>query len=354
MAEKLPLDFGRYDAPLGPATSWLVTGDGRTGIPFLAISGGQVEYCRRYLPTTDGEAVALDVAFPEWGHSARLPMYLILHGLSGGSSEEFIKDFVSRRVGEGSTVVVMISRGMMQTPISKWNMFHGARISDVSQAAELLSRAKSENQILAGVGYSMGAVVLSNYVARSGPECALDAAVAISGGLDMRENINFERGKRLWQPLLVRELRELVIQMSNGRYEARLTREQQMAFHKATSIQELDEAFVVNYNNFTDLQHYYAEMSASGDVETPCNAESPRLSNVSIPFLVVHALDDPIITWKTLCRPQDVALSGNGFVMMLITRTGGHVGWPVGSNPTRGAWSWMNDVARDFANALAL
>ena len=95
-------------------------------------------------------------------------------------------------------------------------------------------------------------------------------------------------------------------------------------------------------------------MSASGDVETPCNAESPRLSNVSIPFLVVHALDDPIITWKTLCRPQDVALSGNGFVMMLITRTGGHVGWPVGSNPTRGAWSWMNDVARDFVNALAL
>ncbi len=48
-------------------------------------------------------------------------------------------------------------------------------------AAEAVSKAKGPEQLLAGVGYSMGAIVLGNYVARSGPGCHLDAAMAISG-----------------------------------------------------------------------------------------------------------------------------------------------------------------------------
>ena len=48
----------------------------------------------------------------------------------------------------------------------------------------------------------MGAIVISNYVARSGKHCQIDAAIAISGGLDMRENLRFKRSIRLWQPML--------------------------------------------------------------------------------------------------------------------------------------------------------
>jgi predicted alpha/beta-fold hydrolase len=150
----------------------------------------------------DGEYIALDIAFPYSNHvndddatkeeedkkhqqhvnadderkqkmfihDLTKPVYLLLHGLNGGSQEEFIKDMVRRRREEGSTVVVMIARGMMDTHLVTWNTFHGARTGDVDAAARVLrkgltSLADAHNirkrQILAGVGYSTGESVSS-------------------------------------------------------------------------------------------------------------------------------------------------------------------------------------------------
>jgi predicted alpha/beta-fold hydrolase len=54
----------------------------------------------------------------------------------------------------------------------------------------------------------MGAIVLANYVASYGESCALDGAVPISGGLDMRYQEHFYRAQRLWQPMLAETLRD--------------------------------------------------------------------------------------------------------------------------------------------------
>ena len=83
-------------------------------------------------------------------------------------------------------------QGARVTPIFGWNVFHGARVTDIDVSAKTIHRALTEGQILADVGYSMGAIVLSNHVARSRSNRHLDAAMALSGGLDMRENLNFK------------------------------------------------------------------------------------------------------------------------------------------------------------------
>jgi hypothetical protein len=57
----------------------------------------------------------------------------------------------------------------------------------------------------------MGAIVISNYVSRSGKRCQLDAAMAISGGLDMREMLRFKRSMRLWQPMLAQGITLLTL-----------------------------------------------------------------------------------------------------------------------------------------------
>jgi len=51
-----------------------------------------------------------------------------------------------------------------------------------------------------------------------------------------------------------------------------------------------------------------------------------RISNVSIPFCVIHALDDPLITWRSVGEPETVVHSGRGYVVILLTKSGGHVG----------------------------
>lgn len=220
-----------YDVKHG-ATLYLVTGDQRTGIPFLVNSVEDQQYIRAYVTNpSDGEHVALDIAFPfeafNYGvgkrrlvHDTSKPVFLVLHGLNGGSHELYVKDLVKRRRAEGSTVIVLIARGMMDTKMTNWNVFHGARTGDVDIAARALKRGlaslaeaqrRPRRQILVGVGYSMGAIILSNYVSRSGKHCSLDAAIAVSGGLDMRQNLNFRRSMRLWQPMLTFALRDDIL-----------------------------------------------------------------------------------------------------------------------------------------------
>lgn len=107
--------------------------------------------------------------------------------------------------------------------------------------------------------------------------------------------------------------------------------------------------------------HYYSEMSARGDfpVDNKEDETISRIANVSIPFCVLHALDDPLITWKTVAsdegpmHPTNLVKSGSGHLMLLLTKRGGHVGWPMGWLPMRYKWKWMNDAAKEFVEAVA-
>ena len=52
-----------------------------------------------------------------------------------------------------------------------------------------------------------------------------------------------------------------------------------------------------------------------------------RIANVSIPFAVLQALDDPLVGWRTVGTndPQGLVESGSGNIMLVLTKAGGHV-----------------------------
>ena len=260
-----------YRAYAEVSTPWLPTGDGRTGIPFLVNAVRSPNWIRVWLPLADGEVIALDIALPKRGHVTDQPVYLVLHGLNGGSSEEYVKDFALRRTEqEGATVIVMVARGLMDLPIRSMNVFHGARWEDPHQAALAIRKAISPGQIFAGVGYSMGAIILGNMVSRTGADCALDVAVAISGGLDTRFELDLPRAQRLWQPLLIKKLRDhFALGKWGERVRYRLSKTQMKALMRSTYVTDFDRTAVVAYHGYRDLVHYYSEMSALGDVPFP-------------------------------------------------------------------------------------
>uniref|UniRef100_A0A7S2MD80 AB hydrolase-1 domain-containing protein n=1 Tax=Helicotheca tamesis TaxID=374047 RepID=A0A7S2MD80_9STRA len=361
----------------GRGTKWLLTGDARTGVPFFINHVPQQKFVRRWVPTEElgeTEAIILDIAFPPDGiHRRDKPIYMVLHGLNGGSGEEYVRDFVHRRTTiDNSTVAVMITRGLMDSPILGDNLLHFARITDVHVAAGALRRAKSPDQTLAGVGYSMGAITVANYLAKMGQESNLDAAVAISGALDTRQQPRYKRSRDFWQPMLAKTLRDTLITKFYSQLSTRLSLSEIHDISLADSMISLDEKMFVRYNNYKDLGHYYSEMGAMGDFNSFNNEKDEtrlfvkgvadgisaeeqgigRIANVSFPLLCVNALDDPIAYWGTLWDPQKVANSGDGFVMLLLTEKGGHVGWPLGNNPNTDGWKWMSDVASSFVEAI--
>jgi hypothetical protein len=111
------------------ATPWQWTGDARTGLPYcMNRIKYDINFHRVWLATEDDEFVALDIAFPEEGHDWQEPLYLVFHGLNGGSNEGYVVDFARARLEQGSTVVVLIARGLADTPIQGFTVrtFYGA------------------------------------------------------------------------------------------------------------------------------------------------------------------------------------------------------------------------------------
>lgn len=124
-------------------------------------------------------------------------------------------------------------------------------------------------------------------------------------------------------------------------------------FHK----QAVDIYGVVAYNDFDDVVHYYSEMSAMGDIDRENPESLGRIENVSVPLCILSALDDPLLTWKNVAsndgymHPSQISQSGSGNLMLVLTKRGGHVGWPTGVNPSIDKWKWMNNAVITFGNA---
>lgn len=359
------------------ATPWILTGDARTGLPFLWNRVPSPKWTRVFLPVPDshdeGQILALDFCFPPGGYNPEQPLYLIFHGANGGSTEEYVKDFASRQFSSfnGSTVAVLIARGLMDLPLKPFAFFHAGRTSDAHQAAVALRQAMSPDQVLAGVGYSMGAIVLNNYAIRL--DCALDIAFSISGSLDCRFQQNFTRSQKLWQPMISYHVRQDQHLAKWGKLlERHWTRDRMTQFLRATNMVELDHFS----HNASDLTKFYADMSVLGDVSkedsfsdsartnnsTASSSQIPlhaRIHQLSIPLCILHTLDDPISTWRnvvgrpgSIMVPASLVESGNGNLMVLLTEKGGHVGWPEGWLPWRTNWAFMSNAASSFVEAF--
>ena len=152
--------------------------------------------------------------------------------------------FTSQRVG-GIPVCLALAVDCLDSRIVlfsligrfSWNIFHGARTSDAHSAALALRRALGGDRVLIGVGYSMGGIIMNNYVASYGSACVLDAAIGVSGGLDMRFQETFFRAQRLWQPILAEQLRsDFLLGKFGKRVHERLSKDEMLRVLRATHV----------------------------------------------------------------------------------------------------------------------
>lgn len=326
----------------------LDNGDSLTLIPFVLNKHKEIDYTRRWVKLEDGESVALDCSFPSTGHSFEEPLFLFLHGLNGGSNEEYVKDGVFARNHQGSTVCVMIARGLMGTPVVGENFFHGARVSDVHETAKQLRKAVGKRQKLIGSGFSMGAIILNNYFASYSEGNLFDAAITFSGSLNSLANLNNERSMRLWQPFLADELRNNFLFPFEKKFKLRLTDEEFEKARAARDITTFDRYGIVIFNGYSSIEDYYREMSAAGDWDE-IKKSSAKLESISKPLCVVYANDDPIVNNDGLLDPRAI-VEANDNMFFLITARGGHVAWPLGTMSSK--WMWMSRVMGTFVEAL--
>ena len=353
-------------------TRWAWNGDMQTLVPYILYAAPRVAYTRLWFkapavgdrgdgspPTSKPqrsargthEVLAHDWAFPPTGHDPSQPLALVLHGLNGGSAEPLVQDFVAAATASGWTCVVLNARGLGGTELTSAQPFHGARTSDLGALVALVAEA-APGVRLVGVGYSMGAIILANYLGVAGPTCALAAAVAVSGCMDAVANKGGYSARTL-EPFLTYELKQNFCTGARGALLANAGVDVAAAVGpRVGCIMEFDAATVVPANGFTDVDDYYRHMSVG---------HLGKLHRVGAPLLHLHACDDPIIDCDTFapflpraavgapCAPPP-PLPPNLYA--LITRRGGHVGWCEGWWPWRARWSFQNRAVLEFVHAV--
>lgn len=115
------------------------------------------------------------------------------------------------------------------------------------------------------------------------------------------------------------------------------------ACRSVSSLYEFDEKVLTPYNNLKKVSEYYDILAAD-----PTKFHQCRVLNV-------HALDDPLISSECMvygCDPQSNAVEAKKHKsIMLLTESGGHLGWVRNSLYDGKSWKFMHDVSFSFFNA---
>ena len=90
------------------------------------------------------------------------PMLVILHGLSGGSHEVYLRHAIAPLIGEGGwEICVVNSRGCARSKITSGVLYNARATWDIRQMVKWLKKT-FPNRPLFGLGFSLGANMLTN------------------------------------------------------------------------------------------------------------------------------------------------------------------------------------------------
>ncbi|KAJ1329498.1 hypothetical protein MN608_06234 [Microdochium nivale] len=257
---------------------------------------------------TDEEKAAM-------GSDDSKPMLVVLHGLSGGSHEVYLRHAITPLVESGKwEVCVVNSRGCAMSKITTGLLYNARATWDVRQTTKWL-RKTYPNRPLFGLGFSLGACILTNYIAEEGSSCLFKAAVVCANpwNLEMSNKMLSSSliGKNIYQRVLGTAMRKLaadhkeeLIKFTNIDYNT-LT--------KLTYLHEFDRAYQCPTWGYPTEDAYYRDASSVD-----------ALLAVRTPLLCLNAEDDPIASKWGLPKPE---AAQNPYTVLCTTSMGGHIGW---------------------------
>lgn len=251
------------------------------------------------------------------------PLLVLLHGLSGGSHESYIRSVVNRISGPdyGFDCVVLNSRGCARTPITTPQLFCALWTDDIRRFIKLLRKENPAGRKIYLVGFSLGAAILSNYLGQQGETALLDesekvdAAVIVANPWDLSHSNQYLNtslmGHNVYSPVMAKNLLRLLknhqkVLQKNPTFDY----EKRKNVHK---IQDFDDAFTAPFFGFDTAKDYYRNAS-------PVH----RLMNIRVPSLIINSLDDPVVHQD--CIPY-IESAKNPYIVLSTTSLGGHIGW---------------------------
>jgi uncharacterized protein len=249
---------------------------------------------------------------------------LLVHGLEGSANSQHVLGNSTRAWAAGCNVIRMNMRNCGGTEDLSPTLYHSGLSGDVAAAMQTLAREK-DLSAFALVGYSMGGNLVLKLAGDLGEHAPayLKAVVGVSPAMDLAVSADalHSISNRVyeWKFLLglkqrFRRKAELFPQIYST-----------AGLERIATLRQFDDQVTARYSGFTGADDYYARA-----------ASSRVASQIAVPALVIHALDDPFVIMLPATR---AALLANHRVRLVETTHGGHCAFLAPAAGYDGYWA---------------
>ena len=277
----------------------------------------EIPYERERFILSDDDFVDLD-----WLDNNSKKLVLLTHGLEGDSSRQYVAGMAQFFSKNKWDVLAWNCRSCSGEMNLQKRLYHHGEIGDIGEVIEHALKIKDYERIVL-IGFSMGGNINLKYLGVHGKEipASVKGCIAFSCPTDLKAGS------------------EALDTSSNAIYRKRFLR------YLKIKIEKKNEQFpgVVDMENFKkvkvwkDFDNYFsAPLIGVKDADEFYEIASARnfMPNISVPTLVIQAMNDPIL--PQACFPRDICES-HPHIFLETPIHGGHCGfWRPGEKV---AWS---------------
>lgn len=259
-----------------------------------------------------GDALAVRVHRPTGGARGDQPLVLVVHGMGGTIESTYVRGTALGLLRAGYPVARVDLRGVGDSAEHSERLYHGGRTEDLREVLRTLALEDGVKS-LAVVGFSLGGNATLKLLGEPLEGLPVVAGASVCAPLDLASGVEHisRRMVGLYERFLVSRLRADTLAS-----RVPLTPEDRAAVGRVASLVEFDDLITAKHNGWRDAAEYYA-----------VNSSAQFLPRISVPTLVVHAADDPMIPVGSYRAIDWARLERETPVRRAITPHGGHVGF---------------------------
>ena len=285
----------------------------------------EVRYQTERLITPDEDF--LDI---EWLRSDNSRLAVVTHGMCGSARAAQVTAIATALHQVGFDVLAINFRGSGREVNRSFRTYHSGETGDLRFVIKTILERKIYEEISL-TGYSLGGNVILKYLGEEGQMISpfIKSAAVMSVPVDLAGS---EREMRKWKN------KHYILNFNVGVRRLLQPKTQQFPqllqiaqIKKARNLADFANIYVAPAFGFKDADDYHAKASSL-----------PYLKHISIPVLLIQALDDSILSPE--CFPYQIAEESN-FLHLEISKNGGHAGFVQFGNDVL---MWSERRIRDF------
>lgn len=293
------------------------------------------------------------------------PAIIIVHGLEGSSSSQYVLGTGTKAWEAGMSVVRMNMRTCGGTEQLTPTLYHSGLSDDVGAVMRAVVEKKKVWSV-GLVGYSMGGNLVLKLAGELGDAfpAELKGVVAVSPAADLAASADamhdwanriyewkflfglmrrFNRKCEMFPDVYKWDLEKRSSHHRNEHYpleqkqdsqnqtsasqsvKSLRTNKKQKMSRWPSSIREFDDVITAHYCGFSGADDYYSRAAAARVID-----------KIVVPTLIIHAADDPFIR---LLPPTRGKIQANSRITLLETMYGGHCAFLASPNGYDGRWA---------------